>query len=57
MCSWVDLSHCATCWTCLGQSCGYVEVSVAIQLNASEEYLSLVSQDFNSVRGMTLYFP
>ena len=54
MCSWVDLSHCATCWTCLGQSCGYVEVSVAIQLNASEEYLSLVSQDFNSVRDMTL---
>ena len=41
MCSWVDLSHCATCWTCLGQSCGYVEVSVAIQLNASEECLSL----------------
>ena len=34
--------------------CGYVEVSVAIQLNASEECLSLVSQDFNSVRGMTL---
>ena len=49
MCFWVDLSHCATCWTCLEQSCGYVEVSVAIQLNASEECLSLVSQDFNSV--------
>ena len=54
MCFWVDLSHCDTCWTCLGQSCGYVVVSVAIQLNASEECLSLVSQDFNSVRGITL---
>ena len=41
MCFWVDLSHCDTCWTCLGQSCGYVVVSVAIQLNASEECLSL----------------
>ena len=27
---------------------------VAIQLNASEESLSLVSQDINSIRGMTL---
>ena len=27
---------------------------VAIQLNASEESLSLVSQDFNTIRGMTL---
>ena len=41
MCFWVDLSHCDTCWTCLRQSCGYVVVSVAIQLNASEECLSL----------------
>ena len=39
MCFWVDLSHCDTCWTCLGQSCGYVVD--AIQLNASEECLSL----------------
>ena len=54
LCSWVDLSHCDTYWTCLGQLCGYVEDSVAIQLTASEECLSLVSQDFNSVRGMPL---
>ena len=33
---------------------GYVKVSVTIQLNASEECLSLVPQDFNSIRGMTL---
>ena len=38
----------------MGQLCGYVVDYVAIQLNASEECLSLLSQDFNSIRGMTL---
>ena len=38
----------------MGQLYGYVEVTVAIQLNASEESLGLVSQDFNYIRGMAL---